>query len=113
MMSNDKVGAQPAMMSNPIPPFPHPRPTPPGPSVLAPQLEGAPVGGASSSSADPTVLPLLPPPVFNLLMRLEATSVRLEAKEDQLLDTQARLIELQMEDTRLRPSSSIVVETSF
>ena len=58
------------------------------------------MGGAQSPPVDPTVLPPLPPLIFNLLMRLEASSVRLEAMMNLLLDTQTQLISLQMEDAR-------------
>ena len=56
------------------------------------------MGAAQSPPVDPAVLPPLPPQVFNLLMRLEASSVRLGAMMNLPLDTQTQLISLQMED---------------
>ena len=76
------------------------RPPPPGPGLMVPPMGGVPMGGAQSPPVDPAVLPPLPPQVFNLMMRLEASSVRLEAKVDLLLDTQTQLIGLQMDDAR-------------
>ena len=70
----------------PRPPSPGPQLPPPPPMPQMPSID--------ASSTAP-----MPSPLFNMLMRIEAAQVRIEAKVDLLLDTQVQPLGLQMDDT--------------